>query len=155
MKIEIVDRQKLVGLNVRRIRGLTGFLMGQACQAQRPVGWDTIAVVLVNDSGIMQVNRVCLDRSAVTDVISFALAAMPGRGGRRTGEIVINVQRALEAGAGCFSASRELGLYIAHGCDHLTGANDRTPLARKRMRRRELRWLRMAKREGLLGCLLR
>ena len=40
------------------------------------------------------------------------------------------------------TADRELALYLAHGCDHLTGADDATPAGRARMRRRELGWLR-------------
>jgi len=45
---------------------------------------------------------------------------------------------------------RELALYLAHGCDHLAGADDATPRQRAAMRRRELRWLRAAAHADLL-----
>ena len=43
---------------------------------------------------------------------------------------------------------------IAHGIDHLSGADDATPRERRRMHRRELRWLERAHQLGLLGTLL-
>ena len=38
---------------------------------------------------------------------------------------------------------------LAHACDHLSGADDADPHARRRMRRRELRWLQKADAEGV------
>ncbi len=40
-----------------------------------------------------------------------------------------------------WSPSHELALYIAHGFDHLTGADDASPADYRKMRRRELKWL--------------
>ena len=40
-----------------------------------------------------------------------------------------------------WSAGHELALYIAHGLDHLSGADDATYEGYRTMRRRELRWL--------------
>jgi len=51
------------------------------------------------------------------------------------------------------NAADELALYLAHGCDHLSGANDRTLRERRRMRRRELLWLAQARRNGLMAGL--
>jgi len=64
-----------------------------------------------------------------------------------TAEIIVNVVRAQEEGKkrsrrGKWSAKHELALYIAHGIDHLTGADDAIPAERKKMRRREMRWVR-------------
>jgi ssRNA-specific RNase YbeY (16S rRNA maturation enzyme) len=78
------------------------------------------------------------------------------------GEIVVNVERAAEAGPGHWprtrgdrsAIARELALYIAHGCDHLCGADDASRVDRLRMRRRELRWLRAAERDGCLRGLI-
>lgn len=62
-----------------------------------------------------------------------------------TAEIFVNVERAAQVRP-CsrkWNASRELALYIAHGCDHLiSGEDDARDDERKRMRARELRWLR-------------
>ena len=58
-------------------------------------------------------------------------------------EIIVNAERAWLAGSRRrgWSPSRELALYIAHGCDHLNDERDTTPAGRRRMRRRELHWL--------------
>lgn len=59
-------------------------------------------------------------------------------------EVFVNVERAVLLGESSkkWSASKELALYIAHGCDHLiTGEDDAQADERKRMRGRELRWL--------------
>ena len=44
----------------------------------------------------------------------------------------------------------ELALYLAHGVDHLTGADDHEDDGFRRMRARELRWVAAADREDLL-----
>jgi len=69
---------------------------------------------------------------------------LPGDPVGMRGELLVHVERAWQVGSRRrgWSASRELALYIAHGCDHLNDAEDATPAGRQRMRRRELRWLR-------------
>lgn len=115
---------------------------------------------LTDDEGIRSVNREHLGRDGVTDVISFRLLPLPGEGEGGFGELVINVQQALEEGRrrtadGNWSTARELALYLAHGCDHLAGARDDDEMNRRSMRRRELNWIREAEREGLLDDLFR
>jgi len=112
--------------------------------------WDAVAVVLTDDAEIAPVNRVFLDHACATDVITFTLPSMPGGGAGISGEIHINVERAIGEGARRGGATDELALYLAHGCDHLTGANDRTVRERRRMRRRELLWIRRARQAGLM-----
>jgi rRNA maturation RNase YbeY len=113
--------------------------------------WDDISVVLTDDDGIRPVNRDYLGSPEVTDVISFCYEPMPGQGTGHGAEIIVNVQRAEERGT---RASRELALYIAHGCDHLTGATDDDDAGRARMRRRELRWLHRPENTDLIDSLL-
>ncbi|MDP2991198.1 MAG: rRNA maturation RNase YbeY, partial [Kiritimatiellota bacterium] len=103
-----------------------------------------------DDAAIASLNRTFLDHARATDVITFTLAPMPGGGTGTCGEIHLNVQRALEEGARRGSATDELALYLAHGCDHLAGANDRTLRERRRMRRRELLWIQRSRRAGLM-----
>jgi len=110
--------------------------------------------VLMDDIGIRRVNLQCLKRTAVTDVISFRYAPSPEHPGICDGEIVVNVQRAVDVGPAYGGIARELALYAAHGCDHLSGADDRTAAERARMRRRELRWLAEAGKLGLLQGLV-
>jgi probable rRNA maturation factor len=68
---------------------------------------------------------------------------IPGEPGGLIGELFINVERAVRVAPrrADWSADRELALYLAHGLDHLTGADDHAPEERARMRRRELAWL--------------
>lgn len=132
--------------------------MARAELFEPDVEWAEITLVLTDDRGIEPVNERVFGRREATDVISLHYRPMPGGNSGHTAELFINVQRAREEGSRRENSSRrhgwgpdkELALYIAHACNHLTGENDSTPDARKRMRRRELRWLGEAEREGLL-----
>jgi ssRNA-specific RNase YbeY (16S rRNA maturation enzyme) len=62
--------------------------------------------------------------------------------------VFVNAERARAEGLRRGGVADELALYIAHGCDHLAGASDRTPAGRARMRRREQAWLAEARRLG-------
>ncbi len=101
--------------------------------------WDELSIVLMDDRQIARLNGVCLGDSSPTDVLSFRYT-LPGRGA--AGEIVLNIERAFEEGMRRSGACSELALYLAHGCDHLAGADDACAADRRRMRARELRWLR-------------
>lgn len=128
------------------IESLSNALLRRALRGDRR-RWGDVNVVLMIDRGIRRVNREFLGHDWPTDVISFAYPPLPGHEAW-SGELVVNVQRAVEtanAGQRCrpaWAPAQELALYIAHGCDHLSGADDATPPERLRMRRRELRWLR-------------
>lgn len=89
-----------------------------------------------------------------TDVISYAYPPGPDVGPGHHGEVVVNVERAMELGPQYDGAERELALYLAHGCHHLTGADDQSPLERRRMRRVEKKWLEKADAQGLLTGLI-
>ncbi|MDX9866502.1 MAG: rRNA maturation RNase YbeY [Kiritimatiellia bacterium] len=106
--------------------------------------WREITIHLLDDAGIAPVNAAILAHEGPTDVITQRYEPIPGEPGGLIGELFVNVERAARAAprrAG-WDADRELALYLAHGFDHLTGAEDRAPAARARMRRRELAWLR-------------
>lgn len=114
-----------------------------------------LSLVLADDAVLARLHREYLADADTTDVMSFRYAPVPGEKESGGGEIVINVERAIEVGArGAanrrgWNAARELALYIAHGCDHLAGSTDATPEDRRRMRRRELRWVAEAAANGL------
>ena len=95
-----------------------------------------------------------MERDEVTDVLSFDYAPLPGETDTPSAEIVVNVERARRVGPRYGGVDRELALYIAHGCNHLTGADDSTIRDRERMRRRERRWLTAARENGLLEGLI-
>ena len=98
--------------------------------------------------------------ATVTDVLSQRYEPVPGDTAGAHGEIIVNAALAQELGphhwgrTGPGAAACELALYVAHGCDHLMGADDATPTERARMRRRELRWLRDAADCGILDGLM-
>lgn len=83
----------------------------------------------------------CFGVRVQTDVVAQSYAAVPGVCAA-TAELVLNAERARAEGrvrAG--GPARELALYLAHGLDHLAGADDDTPARRRAMRRRETAWL--------------
>lgn len=106
--------------------------------------WSEIAVILLDDAGMRPVNHQLMGREDVTDVISCLYEPVPGEEGY-SADIFVNIELAGRRGRRRrppeWSVSRELALYIAHGLNHLTGADDGTPRERARMRRREMRWL--------------
>lgn len=85
-------------------------------------------------------NREFFGKDRPTDVISFRCDPVPGEDGV-TGDLIVNVERAVQEGPDHSGADAELALYIAHGFNHLSGADDNTPGKRAAMRRTELRRL--------------
>ena len=156
MKIAISNRQSRHRIDMRRIARLTAYLAGRA-SARAPAGpWNRLSLVLTDDALIRDVNARFRHRLETTDVIAFACAPMPIDPDRLAGEIFVNVQCAVAEGSNRLGASPsdELALYIAHGCDHLSGEDDDTPARSRRMRRRELAWLRRAARLKLIDKLV-
>lgn len=114
-------------------------------------GWAEVSLLLTDDAGIRKIKRQFFDVDGVTDVITFSSRPQPADGKRRTAEIVVNMERACLEGKKRRGVEREFALYLAHGCDHLAGHDDRTIKERKRMRRCELRWLKEAAKVNLLS----
>jgi ssRNA-specific RNase YbeY (16S rRNA maturation enzyme) len=137
--------------------------MNRAACARLAEPWSEVSVVLADNAVMQAANRDYLGRNEVTDVISIGYDSLPGEDGWADAEIIVNLQRAAEVAAHsprwgrisphsgrgrrrpAWDVSKELALYIAHGCDHLSGGRDDTTAERKRMRRRELRWLSQAR----------
>jgi probable rRNA maturation factor len=132
---------------------LFGFFLSKVTPARRPS--EATSLILTDDDGIRRVNRLYLGQDCPTDVISFTYPPFPGDIVPGGGEIYVNVERARRIGPRFGGADRELALYIAHGCNHTAGEKDDTTAGRKRMRRRELRWLGEASRLRLVAGLLR
>jgi rRNA maturation RNase YbeY len=117
--------------------------------------WESVDLVLLDDAGIEPLHRAHFGKPGPTDVISFAYPPLPGEA-RWRGEILVNAEAARREGAARRGAAREIALYIAHGFDHLSGADDASPADRRRMRRREIAWLKQYERaeplDGLTGA---
>ena len=145
MKLAINNRQTRHRLDRRAVRALLGRLAGLACRHAPALKWSEITLFLLDDEQITEANLAVFGRECPTDVITQAYAPDPATPGELTGEILVNAQRAWEEGTRRGDPDRELALYMAHGCLHLTGADDATPAERAAMGRIQNRWLRLAR----------
>jgi probable rRNA maturation factor len=116
--------------------------------------WRQLNLVLTGDAEIRALNARWFGRDRVTDVISFQHPALPGETGEE-GELLLNIEQAWHEGLLRDGPDRELLLYLAHGCDHLCGAEDNTPARKRAMLTRENSWIRRGLAEGLPGGLFR
>ena len=103
----------------------------------------SVTVVLQDDAFSAEVHLAINGAEGATDVVTQRYDAMPGEDEGVYGELYVNVDQAVRAAPKRrgWSAAKELLLYVAHGMDHLSGADDLTPSDYDRMRRRELGWL--------------
>jgi len=152
MIIHIINRQSIRKPHAGKIKAAIKFFMDKAADGR---DWKELSLVLTDDNGIRKIKRQFFDVDCVTDVISFALRPQPADNGRRTAEIVVNVERARLEGKKRRGMEHEFALYLAHGCDHLAGHDDRTVKDRTRMRRREQLWLKQAAKLNLLSGLFK
>ena len=153
MIIHIINRQNVCKPNNSRIKVVLNFLMANAAPDFAASGRAELSLLLTDDENIRKIKRHFFDVDRVTDVISFSSRPLPADDKHRTAEIVVNVERARLEGKKRRGFEHEFALYLAHGCDHLAGHDDRTTRERNKMRRRELRWLKMATKLRLLAGL--
>lgn len=107
-----------------------------------------VAVVLQDDDASDAVHRAIMGIEGATDVITQGYEAIPPEPEGVYGELYVNARRALDyAAAHGTCADDELLLYVAHGMDHLSGADDHERGERQAMRRRERAWIRSFKKE--------
>ena len=139
MKTSLINRQKR-RINLPAIRRLTAKLAAALEAAGPETVWQEVALLLTDDAGITQSNREFFGKDLPTDVISFRSEPIPGEEGV-TGDLIVNVECAVREGPQHDGIDAELALYIAHGFDHLSGADDDTPVRRAAMRRTETHWL--------------
>lgn len=151
MHVSMINRQRRLKVDGETIRRLTEFFLLKA-RKRTGIVWGEVSVVLVDDAGSRAINKAHLGHDYATDVISFNFDPIPGDpASGACGEIIVNVEQAHRLGRCYGGAAHELALYIAHGCDHLAGEDDKTPAQRQSMRRRELRWLRNLGVQGFRG----
>ena len=127
---------------VRRVKAAAEYFALRSA-ARSGLDFREVTVVLQDDAGSDAAHRAIMNVAGATDVITQRYDAMPGEEPGVYGELYVNVERAARAAplrAG-WDTGKELLLYVAHGMDHLSGEDDLDPAGRRRMRRRELRWL--------------
>jgi probable rRNA maturation factor len=151
MKTTLINRQSRHPVRTKKRQTLIEWLGVKLADRTAPLAWDEVSVLLVDDEGITRTNREYFAKNRPTDVISFRYDPVPGEEDRLSADLLINVDRAIQEGPRHKGTDYELALYIAHGFNHLTGADDDTPERRKKMRATETAWLRAAAKEGLLG----
>jgi rRNA maturation RNase YbeY len=140
MIINLLNQQKKHPLQLTKIQKLSEWL-GQRLEPRTSEPWSEVCVVLTNDEGIVPANLEYFGKNRPTDVISFRYDPVPGEEEGFSGDLIINVDRALQVGPEQNGADYELALYIAHGFDHLSGAEDDTPEKKKAMLDTESAWL--------------
>ena len=106
--------------------------------------WHEVVVHLVRDEESDAMHRAIMGIPGATDVITQAYDAIPPEAPGLFGELFVNTDQALRAAPKRrrWGPAQELLLYVAHGMDHLSGADDHAPADYARMRRRELGWIR-------------
>ena len=131
-----------LGLTRAGLKASAAFFAAKS-SARIGVPFCAVTVILQDDAFSAEVHEAVNGAAGATDVITQRYDAMPGEPDGVYGELYVNVDQALRAAPRRrgWSPARELLLYVAHGMDHLSGADDLTPSDRDRMRRRELRWL--------------
>lgn len=115
-----------------------------SCSSKRiKVPFHSVTIILQDDNKSDEVHRGIMGVEGATDVITQAYEAMPPEPEGIYGELYVNTDQALRFAKVVknWSSLKELLLYIAHGMDHLSGADDLESSDRDRMRRRELKWL--------------
>lgn len=102
-----------------------------------------VAIIVQDDAASDEVHRAIIGVEGATDVITQRYEAMPPEPPGVYGELYVNAERAMKAAPKRkgWSPAKEFLLYVAHGFDHLSGADDLTPSGYAAMRRRELSWL--------------
>jgi probable rRNA maturation factor len=89
-----------------------------------------VSVLLTDDAGIAELNRLYRGREGPTDVLSFAQREGEGADPEDPvlGDIVISIERArAQAAEYGHSVAREVGFLAVHGLLHLLGYDHETP----------------------------
>lgn len=152
MNILIASRNRKLRIPESQLRRWIVFFMGKASSMNRSRSWIECSLVITGDKEMTRLNEGVLGHEGTTDVITFTYRSAPGEtpAGWR-GEIVVNIEEAARAAAERgLPLACEVALYVAHGCQHLAGANDDTPARRAAMHRRQTRWLHEAARKKLI-----
>ncbi len=130
MQISLVNRQRRVRLDVKRLRELAVASLaecvlhsGDGLFALKQI--PEIEVAVVSDAVIERVHVEFMAVPGATDVITFD-----------HGEIVVSADTArMQAAAHGHGVAEELALYIIHGLLHLNGFDDIAPRDRSKMHR--------------------
>lgn len=154
MKLTVSNHQRRYPVNTKVLARLAKQLAALAQKRTPDDIWQEVTIHLLTDESIAPVNQAIMNHEGATDVITQRYDACPGEPEGLIGELFINIERACTiARPKGWTKQQELALYLAHGFDHLTGADDATVKERAAMRQRERRWLALTR--GYISGLLR
>lgn len=130
------------GLKRRELKAAAEFFAAESARRSR-TDFRAVAVILQDDAFSAQTHAAINGVEGPTDVTTQRYEAIPPEPDGVYGELYVNIQAAQRNAPRRrgWSAAKELLLYVAHGMDHLGGADDSAPQDRRRMRRRELSWI--------------
>ncbi len=102
-----------------------------------------VAIILQDDTFSAETHEAINGVKGPTDVTTQRYDAIPPEPEGVYGELYVNLDEAERAAPKRkgWSPGKEILLYVAHGMDHLSGADDVEEADYSRMRRRELAWL--------------
>ena len=131
-----------LGLAKAELKDAAAFFAARS-SARIGVPFRAVTVILQDDTFSAEVHEAINGAKGPTDVITQRYDAMPGEAEGVYGELYVNTDQALRVAPKRrgWSSAKELLLYVAHGMDHLSGADDLKPRDYGKMRRRELGWL--------------
>ena len=144
MKVEVEGvLPRNLGLNKSGLKAAAEFFAAKS-STRIGVPFRAVTLVLQDDACSAEAHEAINGAEGPTDVITQRYDAMPGEPEGIYGELYVNIDQALRAAPKRrgWSPAKELLLYVAHGMDHLSGADDLKPRDYDRMRRRELDWIR-------------
>ena len=133
---------KALGLSRARVKSAAAFFAAKS-SARIGVPFREVAVILQDDASSAEVHLAVNGSEGPTDAITQGYDPMPGEEPGVYGEVYVNCDRAQKVAPKRrgWSPAKELLLYVAHGIDHLSGADDFSPKDYQAMRRRELSWI--------------
>ena len=133
---------KALGLSRARVKSAAAFFAAKS-SARIGVPFREVTVILQDDASSAEVHLAVNGAEGPTDAITQGYDPMPGEEPGVYGEVYVNCDRAQKVAPKRrgWSPAKELLLYIAHGIDHLSGADDFSPKDYQAMRRRELSWI--------------
>jgi len=153
MKLDLSNQQTKFSLHQPSYRAYLNWIMRRVKAIAPGMKWTAVSLVFTDHRLMCALHQEHMGSSKRTDVLSFTYPPQPGDSGY-AGEVFVNVERAFQAGPRHRGPAYECALYIAHGCQHLTGAEDHTFSLQRRMRMREHAWLSSANDAGLIAPLI-